>query len=528
MATEGVEEVVTMSGKTEEEKNQQQQEESEEVPASSNTNNIQAEDDDEDAILGTGPSAVEVSKDEEDELLGPSADDDNGDDDKNDSDDKGKAESSEGDDAMEGEDNDDDKKQPGDDGGDASSNGSTGQQLKRKRLEGEENELAGEKSKKSSIAPEDENQDDMVKNDDENNNEDDSVEVDEVADAKQKEVAGNDKDDEMINEKGESASESTDKISAPANKGFDMFKASPFAALAGKSASPFAAAGTGGPSPFASASSSGPSPFASAGTGGPSPFASAGTGGPSPFATFAGSTSGFGQLASQKGSSSIFGGNSGAASSKKKDDDDDASSNADDKSDSGMENSGSNNTNRAKTESENEPDENAVFGGEGSQAMENSAEPTDVITGEEEEECMFRTRAKLYRLTVEDPDKSGNDKSAEEPPKPVKRVYKEMGAGTVHINIPRGSEWLQDSSSAAHPPRLVMRREGVLKLLLNAVMWKNMPLELASEKVIRFTCKSVIDDHQAQGPETYVFKLPRADMCSDLYKQLMKARDMCP
>jgi len=204
-----------------------------------------------------------------------------------------------------------------------------------------------------------------------------------------------------------------------------------------------------------------------------------------------------------------------------------------------------------KEDEEETTEDSAVFSG----VQEHEVVETEtVLTGEEDEECIFHVRAKLYRLseveivslTPEADSLSGvdvtvtestGDEINKEPAKPKdtnegdttneeenesvkengpKKEYRELGVGIIRINVPK-------KGSSGNLPRMVMRREGVLKLLLNASIWKAMPLEKASEKVLRFSCISLVDteDHL----DTFLLKLSRATECTSLLDSIKKARD---
>ncbi|WWD07404.1 hypothetical protein V865_005502 [Kwoniella europaea PYCC6329] len=79
----------------------------------------------------------------------------------------------------------------------------------------------------------------------------------------------------------------------------------------------------------------------------------------------------------------------------------------------------------------------------------------DVSTGEEEEETVFQTRAKLYI----------NDR---------KTGWKERGVGILRLNVNRS-----DGSGA----RLVMRADGVLRLILNSRIYKGITTYPSDKKV---------------------------------------------
>jgi len=244
-------------------------------------------------------------------------------------------------------------------------------------------------------------------------------------------------------------------------------KESPFAA-AGNGASPFATANTDD-SALKSSDSAVPKP---------SPFASANTGA-SPFAAFTGSTSAFGQVTGE----SVFG---------------KAQEDAEEKADEEV---------AANNDEGNDPSNHVLFSGAGN---EDDAEPVEVFTGEENEECLFKTRAKLYRLSMVD----------------AKREYKEQGSGTVRVNVPKELSAPAEGEQAPEviKPRIVMRREGVYKLLLNATLWDGMPIEKASDVILRFTCVSATDDSSADAsPDTFLLRFSRGEQCTELLNAIKKA-----
>ncbi|TCD71727.1 hypothetical protein EIP91_005493 [Steccherinum ochraceum] len=83
----------------------------------------------------------------------------------------------------------------------------------------------------------------------------------------------------------------------------------------------------------------------------------------------------------------------------------------------------------------------------------------EVVTGEEDEETVFQTRGKLYEL--------------------ASNQWKERGTGTLKLNVRR-----YDSSGA----RLVMRKEAVYTVLLNAPLFKGMKCVAAQDpRYVRFS-----------------------------------------
>jgi len=84
----------------------------------------------------------------------------------------------------------------------------------------------------------------------------------------------------------------------------------------------------------------------------------------------------------------------------------------------------------------------------------------EVVTGEEEEETLYQVRGKLFSLS------SANQ-------------WKERGTGNLRLNVRRA-----DGLGA----RLVMRKEAVYTLLLNATLFRGMKCFLAQDpRYIRFS-----------------------------------------
>ncbi|GAC99625.1 hypothetical protein PHSY_007228 [Pseudozyma hubeiensis SY62] len=79
-------------------------------------------------------------------------------------------------------------------------------------------------------------------------------------------------------------------------------------------------------------------------------------------------------------------------------------------------------------------------------------------TGEEDEESIHSIRAKLYTMAED-------------------QSWKERGTGTLRVNIPK-------RSSEKRPARLVMRADGILRVILNVPLFKGMKCEL-HEKFVR-------------------------------------------
>ncbi|KAI8595093.1 hypothetical protein EDD21DRAFT_281882, partial [Dissophora ornata] len=82
-----------------------------------------------------------------------------------------------------------------------------------------------------------------------------------------------------------------------------------------------------------------------------------------------------------------------------------------------------------------------------------------VQTGEEDEASLYQTKGKLYA----DTEKT--------------HAWKERGKGTFKVNISR-----EDTKLA----RLVMRTDGVLRLILNVSIFPDMNAVITGDKYVRF------------------------------------------
>ncbi|PWY97232.1 PH domain-like protein, partial [Testicularia cyperi] len=84
--------------------------------------------------------------------------------------------------------------------------------------------------------------------------------------------------------------------------------------------------------------------------------------------------------------------------------------------------------------------------------------PEDSKTGEEDEETIHSIRAKLYTMSED-------------------QSWKERGTGTLRVNVPK-------TSTGKRSARLVMRADGILRVILNVSLFQGMKCELA-EKFVR-------------------------------------------
>ncbi|KAK0523561.1 hypothetical protein OC842_006109 [Tilletia horrida] len=128
----------------------------------------------------------------------------------------------------------------------------------------------------------------------------------------------------------------------------------------------------------------------------------------------------------------------------------------------------------------------ARAGGQSNQAFQRRADEdstlaaaTDRTTGEEEERTIFSARGRLFEMDT------------------ATQNWKERGTGTIKCNVPnevsgglfgagRGASG-PGAGKRRSPARLVMRTDGVLRLILNVVLFTGMSVELAQEKFVRFS-----------------------------------------
>jgi hypothetical protein len=109
-------------------------------------------------------------------------------------------------------------------------------------------------------------------------------------------------------------------------------------------------------------------------------------------------------------------------------------------------------------------------------------QPVEQFTGEEDEKRLLTLRAKLFKLEGE--------------------TWKERGIGPLHVN------------SSASRARLVMRNEGVLKLILNTPILPTMAVQRVQEKGVRI---AALDDGT---PASFLLRLSRRDEADRLFRLL--------
>ncbi|KAL6041599.1 E3 SUMO-protein ligase RanBP2 [Balamuthia mandrillaris] len=120
--------------------------------------------------------------------------------------------------------------------------------------------------------------------------------------------------------------------------------------------------------------------------------------------------------------------------------------------------------------------------------------PVDVVTGEEGERHVYTVRARLFGLDN------------------TSKAWKERGVGQLHLNVS------QESTQS----RLVMRTEGILKLILNAPLFPSMVCERVQEKGVRI---SSFDNGQ---PSAYLLRVGRKEQAEELYDKIIEYKAKSP
>ncbi|RHZ89067.1 hypothetical protein Glove_19g390 [Diversispora epigaea] len=111
----------------------------------------------------------------------------------------------------------------------------------------------------------------------------------------------------------------------------------------------------------------------------------------------------------------------------------------------------------------------------------------EVLTGEEDEITRYIVRGKLYRMDGQ---------------------WKERGVGTLRLNYPRNNE---------KAPRLVMRADNVLKVILNIALFNGMHVERSQEKFVKLFA------FEGTKLVYLAIKVSNPNAADELYKSIMGA-----
>ncbi|CAM9454258.1 unnamed protein product [Ectocarpus sp. 13 AM-2016] len=126
-------------------------------------------------------------------------------------------------------------------------------------------------------------------------------------------------------------------------------------------------------------------------------------------------------------------------------------------------------------------------------------DPSEVINGEELEECTHKARGKLFRLT--------------------NKEWAEMGIGNLKVlrsAVSKDADGSGDANpeetktSAAATARLVMRREAGQQVMINVSLQAQTKCSMQGEKALLLTCFT------ADGPATYLLKVKTPEIASAL------------
>ncbi|KAI1306690.1 hypothetical protein EDD11_004693 [Mortierella claussenii] len=121
-----------------------------------------------------------------------------------------------------------------------------------------------------------------------------------------------------------------------------------------------------------------------------------------------------------------------------------------------------------------------------------SADQIDVQTGEEDEISIYQTKGKLYA----DTDKT--------------HAWKERGKGTFKVNVDQ-----HDTKLA----RLVMRADGVLRLILNVAIFPDMNVVVTGDKYVRFI------GIEEGKPISFLLKVKDATVANEVVEGIKRATE---
>ncbi|KAK7685686.1 hypothetical protein QCA50_011030 [Cerrena zonata] len=111
----------------------------------------------------------------------------------------------------------------------------------------------------------------------------------------------------------------------------------------------------------------------------------------------------------------------------------------------------------------------------------------EVVTGEEDEDTVYQVRGKLFTMSSQN-------------------TWKEKGTGQLKLNVRR-----EDGEGA----RLLMRKEAVYTVLLNAPLFKGMSVLLAQDpRYLRF---GVLENGVTRH---YNFRVPSAKIAEELLEEI--------
>ncbi|KAK9469027.1 hypothetical protein V1512DRAFT_258446 [Lipomyces arxii] len=126
--------------------------------------------------------------------------------------------------------------------------------------------------------------------------------------------------------------------------------------------------------------------------------------------------------------------------------------------------------------------------------------PKKIETGEEMEESVFSCRAKLYSLD----------------PSQAEQGWKERGTGVLHLNVMKSTDQ-NNSDSSTKKSRIVMRADGVLKVILNLPLVKGTEIlkglksSLVSEKFVRILA------WESQKPMQYALRMGNGNTATEFF-----------
>ncbi len=118
-----------------------------------------------------------------------------------------------------------------------------------------------------------------------------------------------------------------------------------------------------------------------------------------------------------------------------------------------------------------------------------------VKTGEEEENTLFQDTCKLFEMI-----KTGEGEK-------VVTDWKERGIGVLKVNVQK------DGSKA----RLIMRKENVLNVILNSLIYSGMKCNLRGDKTVLFNA-NVVNEKGQMHLSPFLARFQKAESASKLIK----------
>ena len=113
-----------------------------------------------------------------------------------------------------------------------------------------------------------------------------------------------------------------------------------------------------------------------------------------------------------------------------------------------------------------------------------------------------------------------------------KPTWSEIGVGPVRVNVPmkhhEEEKLSPDETPRVRLPRIIMRRQGVLKLLLNSVIVAELVFEPAGDNMLRFACESYTEDNPKGEIASFLLKFSREEERNRMLETLREVQPPKP